>query len=800
MDTAQRLCHNARMSRHLITVLLLAAFAAALLARRAGQDREANLATRPIEYRVSGYFPPGFPLHGKVKLLSAAVAETGQRTPVRVEYTVGDMPIETGMALEIWKHFTSDAEQLQVDDPAAPAFFSAKFSRPEVRGTTRAFTNWTVRDAPAVFPYRKVAAVTLEAGRLAAGDRVLFDIGGAQGVRMQYYEENLFNYRVVITRENKVLGYGGDALMKITGGPARRLKAQAPSIVAAGEEFLLEVVPQDEWGSLAKDRERLKLEMRAEGLPARPLEYDREMMHYVARNLTASREGVLRIRVRSADGRLEALSNPIWVERAPPHRVFYGDLHQHTYLHDGRGVYDELYLYGRRVGLLDFGALSEHHMPMSVTGPSFYLDRRWPSENWPDIQRAARLFNGWKGFVSILGYEYSVGTNLGGHHNVYFNADEAKSTMQIDPAEPAAPIAKMLRTVQLVRRPALVIPHIGGGPPDWSHPTDPRIERLFEIASVHGVFEESWQRHLENGLRLAASAAGDTHTTMMGNANPGLIYAMTNALTGVYAQGKTRQEIWDGMYQRRTFAVSGNTRIVMDFRVNGEPMGGELPSGHSQAAEVEARISGTAPITSVELLKNSRVIHAVAPARQAGSRLLRVVWGDNIYQRRAAQGLRSGEVHPSGGRLRLVQPIHLDQGFESLQQRGDGISWSTAAVSNDRDGFLADISETSGDALVFRFADADTVGNIEVRIPLDQLRRTGHFAWSTPANWKHPYMDRMRVAPAFFLECELVSPAAPMDVNFTYKDLGPLKPGDYYYIRMEQLDTNKGWSSPVWVN
>src|SRR5687767_6232612 len=115
--------------RHALTIVLLAVFALALLARKPA--KETNPATMPVEYRVSGYFPPGFPLHGKVKLLSAPVAETGQRLPVRIEYTAGDMPIETGMTLEIWKHFLSDAEQLQVENAAAPAYFSVKFSRPE---------------------------------------------------------------------------------------------------------------------------------------------------------------------------------------------------------------------------------------------------------------------------------------------------------------------------------------------------------------------------------------------------------------------------------------------------------------------------------------------------------------------------------------------------------------------------------------------------------------------------------------------------------------------------------------------
>ncbi|MEK7405028.1 MAG: hypothetical protein AAB225_07970, partial [Acidobacteriota bacterium] len=496
------------------------------------------------------------------------------------------------------------------------------------------------------------------------------------------------------------------------------------------------------------------------------------------------------------------LSNPIWVERDPLRRVYYGELHQHTYLADGRGVFEELYLHARRVGLLDFAAVSPHHMPMSVTGPSLYLEgKKFPSENWPALQKATKLMNGWEGLVSILGYEYSVGTQIGGHHNIYYNADEARSTMQLDPAEPMAPIAKMLKTVQLARVPTLVIPHIGGGPPDWSHPPDPRIERLFEVASVHGVFEESWQKHLETGLRQGVIGAGDTHTSTMGTAYPGLIYVMPNALAGVYSLGKTRQDIWDGLYQRRTFATSGNTRILMAFEVNGQPMGGEISSSLAREARISARVSGTAALVRVDLLKNSKVIHSLQPSRNRG-KLLRVIWGDNLYQRRAAIGLREGELRAEAGRLRLRETVNLDQAFEQVQQQGDRIRWKTAAVSNDRDGFLVDISEVSGQYLHFRQDDSDTMGLFEVRIPLEQLLRDGYFAWSGRARpeVKHPYMEKMGVPPAFFLECELVNPEGPMDAELKYEDRGPLKPGDYYYVRMEQLDTNKAWSSPVWVN
>jgi hypothetical protein len=790
------------MRRHLTVaavLVILAGFGLLFtraVAQKASVPAVVNPATLKTEYRAGGYFPRGFPLHGKIRLLTSPVVEMGQRVRVRVEYTVGDMPVETGMAIEVWKHFTSDVEAFQTENPDAPAYFNVDFSAAGVRARREWFTNWVQRNNPSVFPYRKAAKVILEAGSLKAGDKVNFDLGGPQGVRMQHYAENLFNFRFVITRDDKVLGYCGDAAMTVTGGPLHHLRVQAPSIVKVGEAFPIEVLPQDEWHSLANNHTGLAF--RSE-LPA-TFAYDPELQHYLAKDAKAPNEGVLRIRVTTADGRHSGVSNPIWVENDPIRGIYFGDLHQHTYLADGRGVFEELYLYGRRVGLLDFGAVSPHHMPMSVSGPSFYLEgKKFPVEEWPALQKATRLINGWKGFVSILGYEYSVGTDVGGHHNVYYNADEAKSVMQLDPQNPMAPVGRMLQTLKLARKPVLVIPHIGGSPPDWSHPTDPRVERLFEVASVHGVFEESFQKHLESGQRLAASASGDTHTVAFGNAYPGLIYTMTNALTGVYALGKNRDDIWRGMYERRTFGTTGNTRILLAFDVNGEPMGGELAPGVTTERKISARVSGTAPIVKLDLLRNNKVIHSITPARNRG-RLLRVIWGDNLYQRRAALGMRKGSLRPAAGALKLVRTLHLDQAFEIVLQEGPAVSWETAAVSNDRDGMLVDLSGVAGDSLQFRLDDSDTTGLHEVRIPLAELNRSGYFTHRAPAKQKHPYLEKMGVQAAFYLECELVDENAPLDAGLAFEDRTPWKAGDYYYLRAEQLDTNKAWSSPVWLN
>jgi hypothetical protein len=61
-------------------------------------------------------------------------------------------------------------------------------------------------------------------------------------------------------------------------------------------------------------------------------------------------------------------------------------------------------------------------------------------------------------------------------------------------------------------------------------------------------------------------------------------------------------------------------------------------------------------------------------------------------------------------------------------------------------------------------------------------------------------MVKMGVERTLFLNCEMVNGKGPLDYDFAYEDRTPVKPGDYYYLRAEQLDTNLVWSSPVWID
>ena len=49
------------------------------------------------------------------------------------------------------------------------------------------------------------------------------------------------------------------------------------------------------------------------------------------------------------------------------------------------------------------------------------------------------------------------------------------------------------------------------------------------------------------------------------------------------------------------------------------------------------------------------------------------------------------------------------------------------------------------------------------------------------------------------MSLQVIDPHAPFDQDFEYTDLGDKAAGDYYYLRVTQLDGGRALSSPFWL-
>jgi hypothetical protein len=171
---------------------------------------------------------------------------------------------------------------------------------------------------------------------------------------------------------------------------------------------------------------------------------------------------------------------------------------------------------------------------------------------------------------------------------------------------------------QLTAGDALTIPHHTGKFPqgvDFDY-HDARFRRNFELYSGHGLsetfdpghplsFERStftsparslnypshFQDALRLGLELSTVAASDDH-----RAHPGLPHW---GITAVFAPERTRDAIFQALYDRRTYATTGQ-KILLDFRIGDVAMGGMTAVNEPPEIAIEA--VGTDVISRVELV------------------------------------------------------------------------------------------------------------------------------------------------------------------------------------------------------
>jgi hypothetical protein len=332
--------------------------------------------------------------------------------------------------------------------------------------------------------------------------------------------------------------------------------------------------------------------------------------------------------------RFVAPGNPIRVfAEEPKEKIYWGDLHSHSEISkDGVGKDD--YVYARELTRLDFFASTEH----SDDDGRPLADGITPAE-WEEIKSKVRDQYQPGEFVTLLGYECSLGAPSG-HHNVIYRSIEGLPWMSRKMKDEHGLWAK------LKAGEAITIPHHlgiawgaklppdqitgpelqkvsaptshGGGPAvDWGRPDNPDLRPLLEIYSLHGnseYFDKEDPLAYENagftfsaslegkhyardawevGRYLGVAAASDNHTAQPGQRQGGL--------TAARAPELTREAVFDALKSRFTYATTGE-RIYMDFQMAGVRMGQRANKFSKDSLPVTVTVATATPIEYVEIL------------------------------------------------------------------------------------------------------------------------------------------------------------------------------------------------------
>jgi hypothetical protein len=512
--------------------------------------------------------------------------------------------------------------------------------------------------------------------------------------------------------------------------------------------------------------------------------------------LTIDRPGVYRFTVRNGDDSITGTSNPVWVAEKPPYRVLWGETHVHTDFAEGQGSPERLFRYARDDARLDFLSHSEHDI---------WLD----DFEWRRLQELASEYTEEGRVIAYLGYEWTVARVRGGHHNVLFRTPDRQRVG----AQRASRLPDLYRIVAEENDPAdvLIIPH-AHNPGDWTQ-NDPDLERLVEMYSMHGTFEWFGNFYLRNGSRIGFIGGSDDHRARPGYATgislrPAPLVQL-GGLAAVVAPEKTADAAFDAMRSLSAYATSGQ-RIILDAAVNGSRMG--TRQTFTDKRDIVCRVMGTSPIDHIDVVKNGEIVftrnYLTAPLAARATILVGFessseVLGEVRDNPRAYRPWR-GTLRVDGARVvGLSTP-----GFDNLY-------FEHAAIDPAENNLIRFSTQTRGrrDTMVVELEGAAATTTFS--FDLEPAREVGQSSGAVrpaadiPATdfrlslsgLKDGRLEHELTVDRFVdrVTLEVIDPDGPLDMDFEFTDLEDPQPGDYYYVRVTQLDGGRAWSSPFWV-
>ncbi|NOZ21724.1 MAG: CehA/McbA family metallohydrolase [Planctomycetes bacterium] len=325
--------------------------------------------------------------------------------------------------------------------------------------------------------------------------------------------------------------------------------------------------------------------------------------------------------------------------RNQKYRLFWGDLHCHGYFSsDAEGELDELLFYARDRAQLDFCA---------VTDNDNYVNRPLTDSEWQLTQHETSRATEPGKFAAFSAYEWTCAPNRQTNHRIVVYNDCGQPVFRhTDPQ--VRDINGLVRCLE--GREAFMFAHHL----NWVL-TRSQQERNVEVCSSWRVCIDkatAIRECLDAGRRFGFLGCSDTHRRV-----PGL----GGALTGVFAEELSREAIFDALKARRCYATTGS-RIFIDFSIDGRFMGEGYET--REIPHVHIHIAGAAPIASVEVIRNGRVVKKIDGR---GERFMMsyedfdIPEGTNYYYLRVAQEGKPKDyptnLAPARGNLAWSSPI-----------------------------------------------------------------------------------------------------------------------------------------------
>jgi len=299
------------------------------------------------------------------------------------------------------------------------------------------------------------------------------------------------------------------------------------------------------------------------------------------------------------------------------YQLFWGDIHNHNAVGYAKGSL------ARSIDIaqehLDFFAFTGHASWHDVPIMPGDRHKKWlngfdvHTKHWPTTRQLIKDATS-DTFVAFLGYEWH--SSAFGDYHLIFPEDQPDLYLPDH-------VDKLLDFAQA--KGALAIPHHVGYKLLWRGANweyfRSDVTPVVEIFSEHGncvsdrspypmIRHSNGGRHTRNtihdqlarGLRFGFVASTDDHLGYPGAYGEGIV--------GVWAAQLTPAAIFEALRTRRTYASTGE-RTALEFTLNGQPMGTELPATSHRALAIT--VVGQDSIDMIEVIRNGRVIQRHFP-------------------------------------------------------------------------------------------------------------------------------------------------------------------------------------------
>lgn len=493
------------------------------------------------------------------------------------------------------------------------------------------------------------------------------------------------------------------------------------------------------------------------------------------------------------------------------HQLYWGDLHNHNAVGYAKGSLERSIDLAR--AHLDFfaftGHASWHDMP-TMPGDRHMLwvnGFKAHSDHWAKTRRMLQEATTDK-FTALLGYEWH--SSVFGDYCMIFDRDQTELFLPDH-------VDKLLDFAET--KSALAIPHHlgyaqGWRGANWKYFRGGNVSPVVEIMSEHGCAESDrgpfdyithsqggrWTANtiaprLAKGARFGFVASSDDHLGYPGAYGEGVL--------GVWADDIGAESLFEAIRARRTYAASGE-RIVLEFALNGKPMGAELPFASER--EIDIRVESQDSIEMVELLRNGRVIERHFPEDHiTGARLqlpgrakcrVRYGWGPwgQLALDRVCHWDMTIRIH--GGRFHRATGCFQNAPFgETFRDKLTVVSPNELRLESPTARSGAYREDPTKSVVCDLEGGADAELTVEIRKPVRQVvtARLRDLVESNVVTLTGGFPSE-----SFIIE-RLVGPSES-SARIRWQDRRTRKDGaDYYYARVRQHNGHVAWASPIWV-